>query len=161
MITNINFTKSFNFLKIKTTNNPINNKVRMSVKKYTNKIFLEKISKKNGLYNFDTFYPGTAAPGLIEENVPLKNLLKCEINNLNSEEFSRDKQCGTIRGADESIIDWLESRGKIKPRLQEDNKEEMTEKAQTLLEDEFDFEDGEDTLENFFNHSTSKLTDFI
>ena len=133
----------------------------MNVKKYTTEIFFEKINKKFSLYQFDKFYPGTTPPGLIEENVPLKSLLNSEINNLNAHEFSRNKQCGTIRKADESILDWLQNRGKIKPRLQEDSKDDLIEKNQTLLEDEFDFEDGEDTLENFFSQTSSKLIDFI
>ena len=161
MFANINFVNNFSFSKIEIKGKTENLNIQMNVKKYTTKIFFDKVEKKHGLYRFDSFFPGTAAPGLVDENVPLKNLLMCKVNNLNSQEFSRDKQCGAIRGADESILDWLQSRGKLKPRLQEDNKEELTEKTQTLLEDEFDFEDGEDTLENFFNHSSSKLTDFI
>ena len=159
MINKIAYLNTFKI--IKSNKKIINNEIVMNLKKHTTSIFFEKINKKNGLYKFDNHYPGTAAPGLVEENVPLKNLFKQEINNLNSQEFSRDKQCGTIREADESILDWLQNRGKIKPRLQEDNKEDLTEKTQTLLEDEFDFEDGEDTLENFFNQSSSKLIDFI
>nr|UXY87834.1 hypothetical protein CcurKRNrm2_p143 [Cryptomonas curvata] len=159
MLQHIKYIKNYNISKTK--KNIVIHNIAMNLKKYTTSIFFEKINQKNGLYKFDRTYPGTAAPGLVEENVPLKNLFKYEINNLNSQEFSRDKQCGTIREADESILDWLEIRGKIKPRLQEDNKEDLTEKTQTLLEDEFDFEDGEDTLENFFSQTSSKLIDFI
>jgi hypothetical protein len=133
----------------------------MNIKNFTTDIFFEKTKNKSTLYKFDILYPGTAPPGLVEENVPLKNILTTKIENLNAQEFSRDKQCGTIRGADESILDWLQTKGKMKPRLQEDNKDDLMEKNQTLLEDEFDFEDGEDTLENFFSHSNSKLIDFI
>jgi hypothetical protein len=147
------------YLKPREKNNQIT--INMNINNYTKNIFFEKINKKSGFYRFDNLYPGTAAPGLVEENVPLKSLLKSDINNLNAQEFSRDKQCGAIRGADESILEWLQSRGKIKPRLQEDSKDDLTEKNQTLLEDEFDFEDGEDTLENFFSNSSSKLIDFI
>ena len=159
MLYKLNFVNILNITKL--NKSVVNCGIVMNLQKYTTTIFFEKISKKNSLYTFDIFYPGTAAPGLLEENVPLKNLFKHEINNLNSQEFSRDKQCGTIREADESILDWLQIRGKIKPRLQEDSKEDLTEKTQTLLEDEFDFEDGEDTLENFFSQSSSKLVDFI
>jgi hypothetical protein len=87
--------------------------------------------------------------------------MQLKINNLNVQEFSRDQQCGVIRGADESILEWLESKGKIKPRLKEDFKEDLSDKNQTLLEDEFDFEDVEDSLENLFGPPSSNLSDFV
>ena len=157
----LNFANNLDVYYFKPKEKKVQISINMNINNYTKNIFFEKINKKSGFYKFDSLYPGTAAPGLVEENVPLKNLLKSDINNLNAQEFSRDKQCGTIRGADESILDWLQSRGKIKPRLQEDGKDDLSEKNQTLLEDEFDFEDGEDTLENFFSQSSSKLIDFI
>jgi len=105
------------------------------------KAFNKKTKDLSSLYKFDKTYPGTAPPGTVEENFPLGELLTSKINNLNVQEYSRDQQCGVIRGADESILDWLENKGKLKPRSFEDVKEELVEKTQTLLEDEFDFED--------------------
>jgi hypothetical protein len=125
------------------------------------KAFNKKTKDLSSLYKFDKTYPGTAPPGTVEENFPLGELLTSKINNLNVQEYSRDQQCGVIRGADESILDWLENKGKLKPRSFEDVKEELVEKTQTLLEDEFDFEDGEDALENFFGQPSSNLSDFV
>eukprot|EP00282_Hemiselmis_andersenii_P018290 CAMPEP_0114141104 /NCGR_PEP_ID=MMETSP0043_2-20121206/17736_1 /TAXON_ID=464988 /ORGANISM="Hemiselmis andersenii, Strain CCMP644" /LENGTH=119 /DNA_ID=CAMNT_0001235235 /DNA_START=135 /DNA_END=494 /DNA_ORIENTATION=- len=119
------------------------------------------MGKKADSYKFDPNFPGTAPPGLIEENIPLREVLKLKIDNQNVQESSRDQQCGVIRGADESILDWLESKGKIKPRLKEDTKEDLNEKNQTLLEDEFDFEDVDDSLENLFGQPKTNLSDFI
>lgn len=124
-------------------------------------IFQKKIKKKNDKFKFDPDYPGTAPPGSVEENFPLKEVLELKINNLNVQEFSREQHCGVIRGADESILDWLQSKGKIKPRLNEDTKDDLVEKNQTLLEDEFDFEDGEDSIGNFFGQPNSNLSDFV
>jgi hypothetical protein len=122
-----------------------------------------KLKYKNGSYSyrFDPEFPGTAPPGLIKENISLEEVMQLKIDNLNVKEFSRDQQCGVIRGADESILEWLESKGKIKPRLKEDFKEDLSDKNQTLLEDEFDFEDVEDSLENLFGPPSSNLSDFV
>jgi len=124
-------------------------------------IFQQKIKKNGDKFKFDSNYPGTAPPGTVEENFPLKEVLELKIDNLNVQEFSREQHCGVIRGADESILDWLQSKGKIKPRLNEDSKDDLVEKNQTLLEDEFDFEDGEDSLGNFFGQPNSNLSDFV
>mmetsp|Transcript_17704 Transcript_17704/g.44746 ORF Transcript_17704/g.44746 Transcript_17704/m.44746 type:complete len:134 (+) Transcript_17704:794-1195(+) len=133
----------------------------MNFNSESEEIYKKVIGKKADTYKFDPNFPGTAPPGLIEENIPLREVLKLKIDNQNVQEFSRDQQCGVIRGADESILDWLESKGKIKPRLKEDTKEDLTEKNQTLLEDEFDFEDVDDSLENLFGQPNSNLSDFI
>eukprot|EP00286_Rhodomonas_abbreviata_P002320 CAMPEP_0181344222 /NCGR_PEP_ID=MMETSP1101-20121128/32058_1 /TAXON_ID=46948 /ORGANISM="Rhodomonas abbreviata, Strain Caron Lab Isolate" /LENGTH=133 /DNA_ID=CAMNT_0023456011 /DNA_START=90 /DNA_END=491 /DNA_ORIENTATION=- len=133
----------------------------MVLNKDGEEIFQQKILKNNGKFIFDSTYPGTAPPGKVEENFPLKEVLELKINNLNVQEFSREQHCGVIRGADESILDWLQSKGKIKPRLNEDTKDDIVEKNQTLLEDEFDFEDGNDSLGNFFGHPDSNLSDFV
>jgi hypothetical protein len=124
-------------------------------------IFKKKVNSDSSSYRYDPSYPGTAPPGLIKENISLQEVMQLKINNLNVQEFSRDQQCGVIRGADESILEWLEFKGRIKPRLKEDLKEDLTEKNQTLLEDEFDFEDVEDSLENLFGHPSSNLSDFV
>jgi hypothetical protein len=133
----------------------------MISKKDSKKAFELKVNEKESLFKYDKSYPGTAPPGTVEENFPLSEVLNLKINNSNVQEFSRDQQCGVIRGADESILDWLEKKGKIKPRIFDDTKEEIVEKNQTLLEDEFDFEDGEDALENFFGQPGSNLSDFV
>lgn len=120
-----------------------------------------KIKKSLGLYEYDPFFPGTAPPGIVEENFPLKEVLKLNINNLNVQEFSRDQHCGVIRGSDESILDWLENKNRVKPREKEDLRDDLVEKNQILIEDDFDFENGEETLENFFGQPNSNLSDFI
>lgn len=135
--------------------------LRMNLNSEAEELYRKKIDEKSKLYKFDFNFPGTAPPGLIEENIPLHEVLQLKIDNKNVQEFSRDQQCGVVRGADESILDWLESKGKIKPRLKEDNREDLIEKNQTLLEDEFDFEDANDTLENLFGQSNSNLSDFV
>jgi len=133
----------------------------MSLNSESEEIFLKKMNEKSELYKFDPKFKGTAPPGLVEENVPLREVLQLKIDNQNVQEFSRDQQCGVVRGADESILDWLETKGKIKPRLKEDIKDELNEKNQTLLEDEFDFEDANDSLENLFGQPNSNLSDFV
>ena len=138
-----------------------NFKIHMDNRDDAQKAFDKKTKDLKSFYKFDKTYPGTAPPGTVEENFPLGELLNSKINNLNVREYSRDQQCGVIRGADESILDWLENKGKLKPRSFEDVKEELVEKTQTLLEDEFDFEDGEDALENFFGQPNSNLSDFV
>lgn len=133
----------------------------MSLNSESEEIFKKKMNEKSKFYKFDSQFQGTAPPGLVEENVPLREVLQLKIDNQNVQEFSRDQQCGVVRGADESILDWLESKGKIKPRLKEDSKDDLTEKNQTLLEDEFDFEDTNDSLENLFGQPNSNLSDFV
>ena len=133
----------------------------MISKKDSKKAFELKVNEKESLFKYDKSYPGTAPPGTVEENFPLSEVLNLKIDNSNVQEFSRDQQCGVIRGADESILDWLENKGKIKPRLKEDIKDELNEKNQTLLEDEFDFEDANDSLENLFGQPNSNLSDFV
>ena len=135
--------------------------IKMNIFSESEEIYKKKIQEKSISYQFDNRFPGTAPPGLLEENVPLREVLQLDINNKNVQEFSRDQQCGVVRGADESILDWLESKGKIKPRLKEDTKEDINEKNQTLLEDEFDFEDVDDSLENLFGQTNANLSDFI
>ena len=98
---------------------------------------------------------------MVEENVPLSEVLQLNINNLNVQEFSRDQHCGVIRGSDESILDWLENKNRVKPREKEDLRDDLVEKNQILIEDDFDFENGEETLENFFGQPNSNLSDFI
>ena len=39
--------------------------------------------------------------------------------------------------------------------------DDLVEKNQILIEDDFDFENGEETLENFFGQPSSNLSDFI
>mmetsp|Transcript_2009 Transcript_2009/g.4093 ORF Transcript_2009/g.4093 Transcript_2009/m.4093 type:complete len:172 (+) Transcript_2009:14-529(+) len=135
--------------------------IKMKFNSNFEEVYEKKIKMKSESYQFDPKFPGTAPPGLIEENIPLREVLKLKIDNQNVQEFSRDQQCGVIRGADESILDWLESKGKIKPRLKEDTKEDLSQKNQTLLEDEFDFEDVDDSIENLFGQPNSNLSDFI
>jgi hypothetical protein len=151
------------FLKLnyKISSNFRKNNLKMNFYNESKKIYEEKVRNKKNFYKFDHTFPGTAPPGLVKENVPLQEVLALQINNMNVREFSRDQQCGVIRGADESILDWLESKGKIKPRLNEDIKEDLSEKNQTLLEDEFDFEDVDDSLENLFGQANSTLSDFV
>nr|UXY87338.1 hypothetical protein 1634Bnrm2_p138 [Cryptomonas sp.] len=134
---------------------------KMSIKIHTANIFFSKINSSSKQYVFDTFYPGTAPPGLIGENVPLTDILTSNINNLNVQEFSRDKKCGSIRSADESILDWLRNYRKIKLKFQENNMNNLSRKNQTLLDDEFEFDDNKESLENFYNISNSRLIDFI
>lgn len=133
----------------------------MLYNKDAEKAFEKKKNHSESLYKYDKKYPGTAPPGTVEENFPLNEVLNLKINNLNVQEYSRDEQCGVVRGADEGILDWLKKKGKIKPRSSEDIREDIVEKNQTLLEDEFDFEDGEDALENFFGQPSSNLSDFV
>ncbi|AFP65568.1 hypothetical protein CMESO_415 (nucleomorph) [Chroomonas mesostigmatica CCMP1168] len=137
------------------------NSLKMNIYSEGEDLYKKKFENESKLYTFDSMFPGTAPPGLLKENIPLQEVLSLKINNLNVQEFSRDQQCGVIRGADESILDWLESRGKIKPRLNEDTKEDLSDKNQTLLEDEFDFEDVDDSLENLFGQPNLTLSDFV
>jgi hypothetical protein len=126
-----------------------------------NEVYNNKIGKSKGSYNYNPNFPGTAPPGMVEENVPLSEVLQLNINNLNVQEFSRDQHCGVIRGSDESILDWLENKNRVKPREKEDLRDDLVEKNQILIEDDFDFENGEETLENFFGQPNSNLSDFI
>ena len=134
---------------------------KMSAESNFNNSYKKKLEKTKGSFNYDTSFPGTAPPGLLEENFPLSEVLQLSINNLNVQEFSRDQHCGVIRGSDESILNWLESKNKVKPREKEDLRDDLIEKNQILIEDDFDFENGEETLENFFGQPNSNLSDFI
>jgi hypothetical protein len=134
---------------------------RMVLNKDGEEQFNKKISINKKSFKFDENYPGTAPPGKLKENFPLEEVLKLKINNLNVTEFLREQHCGVIRGADESILDWLQSRSRLKLRANEDNKDEIVEKKQTLLEDEFDFEGGDDAIESFFGQQSSNLSDFV
>jgi len=146
---------------------PFNRKLRTRIYSEENsenhfeKIYKNKINYSKGSYDYDHSFPGTAPPGLVEENFPLSEVLKLNINNLNVQEFSRDQHCGIIRGSDESILDWLEAKNKVKPREKEDLRDDLVEKNQILIEDDFDFENGEETLENLFGQPNSNLSDFI
>lgn len=151
----------FYYPKVKTLSVLNKKNLRMNLNSEAEKIFKKKFENIATSYTFDPLFPGTAPPGLVEENIPLREVLKLKINNQNVQKFSRDQQCGVIRGADESILDWLESKGKLKPRLKEDVKEEFSEKSQTLLEDEFDFEVVDESFENLFGQPSSTLSDFV
>jgi hypothetical protein len=133
----------------------------MSMENNLNEIYKNKIGKSKVSYKYDSSYPGTAPPGMVEDNFPLSEVLQLNINNLNVQEFSRDQHCGVIRGYDESILDWLEKKNRVKPREKEDLRDDLVEKNQILIEDDFDFENGEETLENFFGQPNSNLSDFI
>jgi len=85
-------------------------KISMSLEKHSERIYNKKISYNTDKYIFNKNYPGTAPPGLVDENFPLKDVLELKINNLNVKEFSRDQNCGVIRGSDESILNWLEKK---------------------------------------------------
>ena len=135
--------------------------ITMNMDDSLNEIYKKKIKKSKMSYNYDSSYPGTAPPGMVEENFPLSEVLQLNINNLNVQEFSRDQHCGVIRGYDESILDWLEKKNRIKPREKEDLRDDLVEKNQILIEDDFDFENREETLENFFGQPNSNLSDFI
>lgn len=135
--------------------------IKMSSENDFKKIHESKINGSKGSYNYNPSFPGTAPPGMVEENFPLKEVLQLNINNLNVQEFSRDQHCGVIRGSDESILDWLENKDRVKPREKEDLRDDLIEKNQILIEDDFDFENGEETLENFFGQPNSNLSDFI
>ena len=137
------------------------NYIKMSSENDFEDVYKKKINKSKGIYNYSKNFPGTTPPGMLEENFPLNEVLKLNINNLNVQEFSRDQHCGVIRGSDESILDWLESKNKVKPREKEDLKDDLVEKNQILIEDDFDFENGDETLENFFGQPNSNLSDFI
>mmetsp|Transcript_1617 Transcript_1617/g.2633 ORF Transcript_1617/g.2633 Transcript_1617/m.2633 type:complete len:161 (+) Transcript_1617:1606-2088(+) len=142
-----------------------NNKNSTCIKMILSKEGEEQFSKKTSIneidFRFDKNYPGTAPPGQVRENFPLEDVLKLKIENFNVTEFERDQHCGVIRGADESILDWLQSRNRLKFRAIEDNKDEIVEKKQTLLEDEFDFEGSDEAIETFFSPQSSNLSDFV
>ena len=135
--------------------------IKMSSESNFNEVYIKKISGSNSSYNYDSKFPGTAPPGMLEENFPLSEVLQLKINNLNVQEFSRDQHCGVIRGSDESILDWLENKNRIKPREKEDLRDDLVEKNQILIEEDFDFENGEETLETFFGQPNTNLSDFI
>ena len=137
------------------------NSLKMNSENTFDEIYKKKIEKSKVSYNYNKNFPGTAPPGTLEENFPLSEVLQLNINNLNVQEFSRDQHCGVIRGSDESILDWLETKNRVKPREKEDLRDDMVEKNQILIEDDFDFENGEETLENFFGQPNSNLSDFI
>jgi len=137
------------------------NCINMSTESNFKDVYRNKINGSSGSYKYDSTFPGTAPPGMVEENFPLSEVLQLKINNLNVQEFSRDQHCGVIRGSDESILDWLENKNRVKPREKEDLRDDLVEKNQILIEDDFDFENGEETLENFFGQPSSNLSDFI
>ena len=83
-----------------------------------------------------------------------------QIQNISSSKTIKQEDCDSLEEA-ASSLDWLEKKNRVKPREKEDLRDDLVEKNQILIEDDFDFENGEETLENFFGQPNSNLSDFI
>ncbi|AEA38965.1 hypothetical protein CPARA_2gp307 (nucleomorph) [Cryptomonas paramecium] len=124
-----------------------NFKIKANLEKYPEHFYPERIKREETSSEYKVLQEIDFLK-LLKENVSLETLLKIKNINLNAREFPRDKFCEIVRGADESILDWLKSKAKLK--LASDENDIQPTQNQTSLEEEFNFQENENNLESFF-----------